>query len=168
MTKFMNLHTHTHTYKSTRTLSLFVCLFPGMSTLRKLIHCSTQNIATYCNTPQHTATPSNTLQHTATRMWPHKRTRHVALYHVMYAHDHIWSCVYTARLHQVANLDRGLQSLLQRTTTHIFPHPWLPCNTLQHTATHCITLYIPFTLYLPTENPRMSLSPPPSSSICLQ
>jgi len=136
--------------KNTHSFSLLF-LFPGMSALRGLIHCSTSHIATYCNTPQHTATPSNTLQHTATRMWPRKRTRAVALYHAMHTHDHRWSCVYTTRLHQVANLEasspycKGLP--LMSSPAHDFP---------------------PFNLYLPKETPFVCLSPPPSSPIYLQ
>ena len=97
----------TLTRTRTKNTHSFFLLFlsPGMSALRGLKHCSTSHIATYCNTPQHTATPSKTLQHSATRMWPHKRTRTVALYHAMHTHDHRWSCVYTTRLHQVAHFE---------------------------------------------------------------
>jgi len=170
----MKIYTHTHSYRNTRTLSLIVCLVPGMSALRGLIHCSTQHIATYCNTPQHTPTPSNTLQHPPTHCntlqhaCGHTKEHEPSRYVMPCTHMTIYGHVYTQ-----PDCTTLPTSRLAVPTAKDY-HSYLPpCMTsLQHTATHGNTLhyslYIPFTLYLPTETPRMSLSRPPSSPTCLQ
>jgi len=95
-------------------------------------HCKTlQHTATHCNTLQHTATLCNILQHTA----PHCNTlQHIATqwYMCLYMHIHIFVWIYIrCSLYDmclfVCLLGKGLN---------------LHQCTLQHTATHCNTLWI--------------------------
>jgi len=87
-------------------------------------HCNTlQHTATHCNTLQHTATHCNTLQHTtAHRSTPQHIAQHTASQSA--SHSFVPWCEH-------ALSEWGALQLLYIETN---------CNTLHHTASHCITL----------------------------
>jgi len=120
-----------------------------------LCHCNTlQHTATHCNTLQHTATHNVKLLHTSN----HSPTciftyleisiyTYVCICTCMYIHIYISSCIYIRIFAgaYICNKHISFSNVIDLFTIFIFIQfvcITTHCNTLQHTATHCSTLFL--------------------------
>ena len=122
--------THTHT-----------CCSPGyIQRARESGH----QAATQCNTVQHTATNCNTLQHTSTHLTSSRGFVRVAAklqYTATLCNTLQHSAKHGEDLISTVNC---ITTLTQHTTSSRgFMRVVIHCNTLQHSATLCNTLYTP-------------------------